>query len=445
MIKQVRAAATYLAAIEIWPVIFFTSISVISARALPIAVGVAGLFWIIRWLAYGRVSIRTPVDWAMALLALMLPVTLWVTTLPEVTRPQVYRLLSGVALYYAIVNWATSHARLRLISWGLIAAGLMLALIAPSSVQWLRSGKVPLIPESTYALFTTLMSDTVNPNVMAGALVILLPCILALLQFGWEQFSVIKRVFIGIVVLVMTAVLLLTQSRGALVALVAALMVMVALRWRRGWLVVSAVVIFGVVAAQVRGFGSVLNAITTNKTFGGADARLEIWSRALFMIHDFAFTGIGMGSFKHVTDALYPFSPPLPDIPHAHNLFLQVAVDLGLPGLIAWLAVLALTTIAAWQVYRCGRVAGDSWVCGLGAGLLGSQVALVAHGLMDAALWGMIRPAVLVWGLWGLAMASRNVYLPLVERRQELEALQGSADMSLADLAPPVGARPVHR
>jgi putative inorganic carbon (HCO3(-)) transporter len=440
-----RIAASFLASVEIWPVIFFTAISVISARALPVAVGVAGLFWLIRWLAYGRASISTPVDWAMALLALMLPVTAWVTMLPAVTHSQVYRLLSGMALFYAIVNWATSHARLRLISWGLIAAGLMLALSAPSSVQWLRSGKVPLIPEATYTLFTTLVADTVNPNVMAGVLVIVLPIVLALLLFDWKQLSLVNRSLIGVAGLIMTGVLLLTQSRGALVALAAAFIALALLRWRRGWLMVAPMVIFGVVAVQVWGLGAVFNAISTNRTLGGADARLQIWSRALFMIHDFPFTGIGMGSFKQVVDALYPFSLPLPDIPHAHNLFLQVAVDLGLPGLIAWLAILVRTTIAAWQVYRYGRIAGDSWVSGLGAGLLGSQVALVAHGLTDAALWGMVRPAILVWGLWGLAMASRNLYLPLVERQRELEALQASADSSIPDLVPPVGARPVHR
>jgi putative inorganic carbon (HCO3(-)) transporter len=41
--------------------------------------------------------------------------------------------------------------------------------------------------------------------------------------------------------------------------------------------------------------------------------------------------------------------------------------------------------------------------------LLCSQVALVVHGLTDAVTWGMVRPAPLVWALWGLAMASGYV------------------------------------
>jgi hypothetical protein len=79
-----------------------------------------------------------------------------------------------------------------------------------------------------------------------------------------------------------------------------------------------------------------------------------------------------------------------------------------LPGLIAWLALFGLVSVGAWQVYRRGRASGDGWLAGLGAGLLASQVALAVHGLTDAVTWGT-RPAVLVWAVWGLAMAAWNL------------------------------------
>jgi len=130
------------------------------------------------------------------------------------------------------------------------------------------------------------------------------------------------------------------------------------------------------------------------------------------MIQDFPFTGIGMGSFGNVADVLYPFFLAAPgSIPHAHNLFLQVAVDLGIPGLVAWLSVFGLVTLSAWQVYRRGRSDGNAWVAGIGAAILCSQLALTVHGLADAVTWGMVRPAPLVWALWGLGVAAWRVYL----------------------------------
>jgi putative inorganic carbon (HCO3(-)) transporter len=93
-----------------------------------------------------------------------------------------------------------------------------------------------------------------------------------------------------------------------------------------------------------------------------------------------------MGTFSQVANAMYPFflAGPDADIPHAHNLFLQVAVDLGLPGLVAWLASLLLVILASWQVYRQGWTVGQSarlpYLAGLGA--------------------------VIVWAVWGVVMAA---------------------------------------
>jgi hypothetical protein len=55
--------------------------------------------------------------------------------------------------------------------------------------------------------------------------------------------------------------------------------------------------------------------------------------------------------------------------------------------------------------------------------LLGSQVALVVHGLTDAVTWGT-RPAVVVWAVWGVAMASWNL---VVSSEHHVKAVQNLA------------------
>jgi putative inorganic carbon (HCO3(-)) transporter len=42
---------------------------------------------------------------------------------------------------------------------------------------------------------------------------------------------------------------------------------------------------------------------------------------------------------------------------------------------------------------------------------LGSQLALAVHGITDAVTWGMVRPAPLIWALWGLAIAAWYAYV----------------------------------
>jgi putative inorganic carbon (HCO3(-)) transporter len=155
------------------------------------------------------------------------------------------------------------------------------------------------------------------------------------------------------------------------------------------------------------GFERVLEALIASKTVGSLNGRLEVWSRAIDMVLDFPFTGIGMGAFQPLADRLYPFLMFGPGVVfHAHNLFLQVAVDLGIPGLLAWAWILAVMVFYAGKVYRAGRASKDRLITALGAGLICSQVALIAHGLTDAVAWGMVRSAPLVWAIWGTAIAA---------------------------------------
>jgi putative inorganic carbon (HCO3(-)) transporter len=199
----------------------------------------------------------------------------------------------------------------------------------------------------------------------------------------------------------MGIVIFLTASRGAWLAVSAAVVLMGMLRWRRGWLVlVMAAAVAGAGLVWV-GPGRVAEMVATSPTLGGLDGRIEVWLRAVWMIQDFPLTGVGMGAFGPVADALYPFFLFQPgSIPHAHNLYLQIAVDLGLPGLTAWLVIFTVMCGMAYQSFRAGIRLKDGWTAGLGAGLLCSQAALGIHGCLDAVTWGAVRTAPLVWILW---------------------------------------------
>jgi len=132
--------------------------------------------------------------------------------------------------------------------------------------------------------------------------------------------------------------------------------------------------------------------------------RVELWSRALYAIADFPFTGTGMNMFRRVVWLLYPLFviPPGQDIGHAHNAFLQVALDLGLPGLICYLALLGATLVVGWQSYRqsCHRVTRMA--------VLGGTVGLAVH-----AVWGMVdavalgaKQGFLWWAMLALIVAT---------------------------------------
>jgi len=434
VIPHIRAAAAHLAAFEIWLVVILVAAGVVSTRVLPWALGVAGLFWCIRYLAYGYLSIRTSADWPIALLALMAPINVWASVSPDVTLEAIYRLLTGIALYYVIVNWVNSTDRLPWLAWGTIVTGFLLALVALVGVKWSAEGELFRGFVLFYDRLPLLVPDSVNPNVMAGALVVLFPCALALLLFGGWQSSWPQRVLIIAGAVLMLGVLILTQSRGGWMGLAISLIIITLLRWRWGKWLILVIAAAGIVVIRWLGVVPVLNVLMLNNTLGGLDTRLEVWSRALYMIEDFPITGIGMGLFEEVAGLLYPFFTVSREVPHAHNLFLQVAVDMGVPGLIAWLAIWMLAILGAWQVYRYGCSTSNRTLAGLGVGLLCSQIALAVHGTVDAVTWGAVRVSIIPWAIWGLTMAAWNVSNKAYEGGHAQGGAKGVTPVNLASM-----------
>jgi O-antigen ligase len=111
--------------------------------------------------------------------------------------------------------------------------------------------------------------------------------------------------------------------------------------------------------------------------------RVELWSRGIYIIQDFPFSGVGMGMVEVVLPLLYPtFRIPVDaGIQHVHNLYLEVGTELGYPGLIVTLAWLFASFYLAWQTVS--RARGTDFLP-LATGLLGIIVVFGVHGLVDA-------------------------------------------------------------
>ena len=110
-----------------------------------------------------------------------------------------------------------------------------------------------------------------------------------------------------------------------------------------------------------------------------------------------------MGCFTKVADSLYPFTTAEPGtINHAHNLFLQIGVDLGLPGLLAWISIIIVNLIQAWKSYQTGVKDHQLRMQATGFAITGSLLTMFLHGLTDSVVWGMVRSAPLVWAILGI-------------------------------------------
>jgi O-antigen ligase len=133
------------------------------------------------------------------------------------------------------------------------------------------------------------------------------------------------------------------------------------------------------------------------------DPRLALWPEVIERIQERPLTGYGFGR-GGLRDSL---RSELGDrqLWHAHNLFLDTTLQLGVPGLLLLLALLAATLREAWRLCRTGQ--DMPLACGVA---LAAVVAGMLVRNMTDMLW-IRQNAILYWGvagtLLGLAAAFR--------------------------------------
>ena len=213
-----------------------------------------------------------------------------------------------------------------------------------------------------------------------------------------------------------TLLLLLTQTVQGVLGLCAGVFFL--LVWRsRWWLLLlvpaAGMLLGGYVLIGPAQLGGVL--FSQDNSIGVAVVlRLDIWSRALAMLRDMPFTGIGLNTFSLIQWHFYPGYLLGPE-PHAHNLFLQTALDMGLPGLVAFVWFFIAWGVRLWRNAH-SRVSSQYAL--LLAGIAAGAIAYLAHGTIDAMMLGA-KPSLLVWGLMGVAAAAPGTpggeAAPLVE------------------------------
>ncbi len=371
-------------------------------RSLALLLVVA--VWASGWIATGHIVPRTPLDWPILLILVMVLISLGATYSLEVSLAKVTGIVLGVAAYYLL---ARRLAPARAFGWGLwayAALGALFALAGLLGTDWLY--KFPLLDRVVSGLPGLIrglpgVEEGLQPNYVAGALVLFLPVQLALLAGLPPRRSTLGRVLLLGALAALTALtLLLTQSRGGLIGLAVGLGAWLAWHGPRARRLLLAGVVIAIAAVLLIGperAAALLQDTAGRSVLSSAHSRLELWSRALYAIQAFPLTGLGLNGFRHALPVLFPMFTIAPgfDISHAHNQFLQAALDLGLPGLVAFAALaggaLALLAAARRRTWLPAR----RW---LAEGLAAALIAQLTFGLADAIAFGA-RVHVFFWGV----------------------------------------------
>jgi putative inorganic carbon (HCO3(-)) transporter len=384
---------------------------------------------ILQWWAWGEVFPLTPLNPAILLMAVMVGVSIFVT--PDLVSSM--GKITGVLLGILVFATVTRHSRTRA-GWNsqlglFILASIILAGIGALGTNWMTSkhtglnAVIAMLP--THLISLPGAENGFNVNELAGALLWVVPVIgLAILTLLVNPRWFARRsgkgklsratliawiVWLGIAIIFCSGVLIITQSRDGYLAMAAAIPILfVALAQGKTRYLLMALLIVAVVVAIVI-LSHVDTQVVFNQLFGTLPAkgttfsvttmygRIDIWNVAIQVIKDKPLTGIGMNAFRNAIHLLDPlFQNPARDVAHAHNEILQAALDLGIPGMVAFIALYAGTAGMLAKVIN-GRGAPRI----LAAGLLGGLLAHFLFGITDAVALGA-KPAFLFW--WLLAL-----------------------------------------
>lgn len=182
------------------------------------------------------------------------------------------------------------------------------------------------------------VSTLENPNMLGEYLILILPIAVSMFIGRGEG---LRKLSALSCIAVMGVCLIFTWSRGAWLGLIVAALVFLFMWHRRAvWLVLAGIVSVPILpsilpASIVSRFTSIGNMADSSTSY-----RMYIWRASVDMIGDHILTGIGIGEGAwHRLYPLYTYQG-VEAAPHSHNLFLQIWLELGLIGILVFLAFL---------------------------------------------------------------------------------------------------------
>ena len=381
-------------------------------RWTPAAFALILFTWLCRWLACGRLTWRTAMDLPIALLLLMALLASLISVDPAMSRAKLWGLVLEAALFFGVVNavrdvkslWAVVTVLV-----GLTAGVALFSLVGTDwdavrlvDLPWLY-GRLPRLVQGLPGSGVPRASTLFHPREVGATLAMLLPIPIALLLFGSDRRL---RLLSALALAAAVPVLLLTQSLQALLGLGLALLLIAV--WRSRWALLVIPLGLLAIAAALWAYGPARAAfalLSLDHPIGaGVVLRLDIWSRALAMVRDMPYTGIGLNTFPLIQAQFYPGVLLGPEV-HAHNLVLHTAVDLGLPGLLAFLWLIVAFFVVVTRAYRATQ---NRDLRVLLAGLAAGVVAYLGNGLLDAVTLGA-KPVAALFIMFGLAAAVLKV------------------------------------
>jgi O-antigen ligase len=380
--------------------------------------------WVLRLLARQPVIQRTPLDIPILLFVATALVGAWAAYDTNAGLTKLWMVLSAVLLYYALARQPRQN--LWLVAGALSSLGALLALYFLLTHDWAAQPAdldvVNRLGLGWMSIRPSLPLAGLHPNKAGGLLAMLAPFSLALLVLAWRERDAGLGIFAISAGMMVLLGLLFTSSRAAWFALAVALCAWLfwvlacgrlgmRLRLRPAALfglgvALALAAVLVLVVIQPVGISGLLSQLPGPNS---ATSRLEIYTNTRWLVSDFPFTGGGLASFPGLYSR-YVMGVPFFLFGYAHDLFLDLALEQGIIGLLSFVFILGGSF---WLII--GRESAEL----LDGAVLAGLVVMALHGLVDDPLYAE-RGTPLLLLLPGFAVALALTEVRSRRRRRSL-------------------------
>ncbi len=324
----------------------------------------------------------------------------------------------GVLAMAVVARWCTGTDRIvvagsvfALVSTGILVVGSVGAAANLNTLKFIRWNQMLTLQQmeavSSVGLGLPGMEEEskggrVNPNALGGTALLVLPTCAGLVAASltkWRRRRMTLAIA-GMASTVAAAVMAITLSRTAWAAAITTL-ALIGLRWRRSrpWVVLALVVVAAGLASGVHFWRAADAAGFDSSLTNSINERSTLWLAALRRLRESPWLGIGISSFRGADTG--GGSSGL-EVPHAHNIWLQTALDVGLLGLLGYVSMLGTLL---WGADQAARRSGEVGRIAAGAGL--SLLAVHLFGMTDAIALGA-KVGIFQWLCAGLILAAAH-------------------------------------
>ena len=267
----------------------------------------------------------------------------------------------------------------------------------------------------------------INRNHYAGFLEMILPFCLALVFYEYGKLrgdrsnkiklrsviakSAAQRLLLSLSVsVVLSVALVFSRSRMGILAAASSILIIFALivisrfHGRMGSLLAAAFIILSICLAVWIGPGPIVSRFqTVNEEYSlGGQSRLSMWRDALPLIKEHPWLGTGLGTFPiSYTGGQTAFLGRF--VNHAHNDYIELAVDLGIPAALILFGSILFVLARAIRSFLTGERDFERIVA---LGCVGSIVAILLHSFADFNLY-IPANALLFSAILGLTVSVR--------------------------------------